>query len=367
MSSLITAVKQQNIKKVHQHLDQMGQRGDYNQTALMLAAKLNFIEAVEILVQQPPQIKGFRATFEVQSEPEIKLTDSNGLTALMHAVQANNIDAAKILVKFESNERDFSGLTALMQAAIRNLPAMCDILDSEANHQINGKTALLMAVEQNSIDVLPALIPLEAGKFPHTSNVEFGPMAVFSKIQEFLNDGVIIKSRDILDKMNNQPKLWSALMLAGVNGNIQMVQMLANKEKGMQCPCYGETALMRVLACLGYFTNLIRVGQVAESTYDSLIKSYVQIALFLCEIDEEVTKQDKQGKSALMSAVMCWNYGYDIVLKLIPLELNLVDQQGLTCAAYCCDDDKMLQILEAYINEQQNKVDQKAVEVEQNQ
>lgn len=187
------------------------------QTALMLAARVGFITGVTRLATLEP-----------------RLQDTEGRTALMHAVREGHL-ACALQLKAELTLQDGTGRTALM-LAVERLPAgepLPTFLLLEAGHvNVDGWSALMLAAHLGRVEYVQAL------------KKEVGMQT---------KDG------------------WTALMLAAQGGNTDCVEVLM-AESGYRTT-RGQTALM--LAALHGFVEVV-----------TLLK------------DREISIRDENGRTA---------------------------------------------------------------------
>lgn len=145
-----------------------------NQTALMLAARRGFYDAVRYLVPYEVGIVTNHGTALIQAaraghyrclpllRKELGKTDDEGRTALMHAAQQGRLKCIDSLLS-EAGSQDLLGRTALMYAAelVHPLaPQIVGKLLKEIRVQDNiGNSALFYA----TVETAPLLLPYEAG------------------------------------------------------------------------------------------------------------------------------------------------------------------------------------------------------------
>lgn len=233
----------------------------------------------------------------VCDEIQLRMVDNSGRTALMYAAANNSIDAVEMLMRFETGFISDEGATALMFASQRgNNDVVKLLLNQEAQMQTNsGTTALMIAAKYYRATTAYILLDLEAG---------------------------------IQDASGK-----TALMYAALNGDEEITFMLAPRESGIQ-NINGETALMHALA--NGHNHIARLLYFREAGRVSNTKS---TALMLCaktnnlEIGRELVEkegclQNTHGDTALMHAASAGNV--DIVSFLYKIEGKMQNTGGLT-------------------------------------
>lgn len=257
---LMCAAADGDIEAVKEHLSDKDKRNNNDETALIIAARAGHEGIVELL------------------DP----TDDKGVTALMRAVDRNDVDTVKALIPLQKRKRtageaETDGLrmtkgTALMRAAAHGHTGMVKLL---VEHECRmkdecGKTALMRAAQGNNLECVKILLHEEAGM--------------------------------------TQSSGWTALMYAAYSNSIECAALLVKKEAEMQNK-NGRSALM-----IAVFNNSV---------------DCVDILL-----DHEGGMQDKDGWSALMHAVC--NNKLECAMLLLEKERCMQDNDGWTalmCAA----------------------------------
>lgn len=138
---------------------QMGFRNADSETALMLCAKKNLSGIAALLLAAE---SGLRVGLS-SSVPKERV----GMTALMHAAEANAVEVCKVLLTAEAGSVRKDGKTALILAAMADAKDAALVLgacDKEAGqHDTNGFTALMGAVQHRNVDLAKLLLKKEAG------------------------------------------------------------------------------------------------------------------------------------------------------------------------------------------------------------
>ncbi|EFO62771.1 Protein 21.1 [Giardia lamblia P15] len=188
-SPLMFGVLSKDYKLVQRHISYAGCRTTSGMTALMMAARDNFVEAVQILLPYEAHYKTFLGTkFESR-------------TALMFATHNHSHDSMHILYEQEAGIANVYGATALMRAAQNGDCTAVEILMKREAGMVNytGVTALMNGAAKGSTKVVGLLLPFEAGRITNDRH-EWG-------------------------------KGHSALSLAAINANNEVVLLLYDAER----------------------------------------------------------------------------------------------------------------------------------------
>ncbi|ESU41573.1 Protein kinase NEK family protein [Giardia duodenalis] len=279
---LMRAAAAGDIKAVKKHLSKAGKKDNRKDMALIVAAKAGHIDVVELLdptdgdgvtalmrAVDRNDIGAMRALIPLQKGNKmIEDTYINGLrisngTALMMAAAHGHAEAVKLLVEEESNIRDSAGKTALMHAVHNNHPGVVRILVTYecGKTYSNGRTALMIAAERGHTEIVVVLAPHEKG---------------------------------LADSSGR-----TALMLAANNAHIETVRRLVEHEKGM------------------------RDNQNHNALYYGLRSGHMEVVDVLIEDDDPT---DKNGVTALMRAADRGDV--EAVRLLIPLQKEIKDKYG---------------------------------------
>ncbi|TNJ29778.1 Kinase, NEK [Giardia muris] len=150
-TNLMRAVYERNIMGIwHWSSTQAQMCDEVGRTALIIAAGDGYFEAVRILA---PKEAGMR----------IINGDQAGKLAIDVALDAGHVGIARFLTSFEGLKKqgpNFNGQTDLMQAAIRNdrLAVFCFLDELKKTEPDKGMTALMLAAQAGSLEVIPYLL-----------------------------------------------------------------------------------------------------------------------------------------------------------------------------------------------------------------
>lgn len=289
--------------------------------------------------------------------------DAEGQTALMHAALLGNIAACKILGPIQSGYSDNMGCTALMFAAERgHLEIVKGLLNREARMQDgNGVTALMLSARGGHLACAQELAPHEttmtdrshgtalmsAALYGHSDIVrlllqkEAGVQTIdgVSALMVAAQSGDLATCRLLLEKEARLQTRngWTALAFACKEKNYLAVQLLKSKEAGL-CDKNGVTSLMRAArsGCVQSVECLLKLEANHRDKRGRTALMYAatagNVACAKMLATYEAGQQDNQGVTALMIAGDKNNV--DIVTLLLTSESFLITKQGDTALTY---------------------------------
>lgn len=260
VSPLILAALDNNAEAIARFAPKYaGLRSDRDgMTALMLAAEAGHVEATLALRSYEACLRStsfatamMLAVAADQTETAKHLVeyehgsmDKVSRTALRIAVDRDNIDMVFHLARYESEIGDLDNYTPLMCAIEQRKYNIARLLVPYASRcqttDKHKKTALLLALEQDYLDVAEALIPIEAGLQDGNGTtaliiaIERGHIDLASKL--------ILEEQGLCDRKGR-----TALMYAAKRGSHSLVHKLVDVEAKRQ-DVKGLTALMVAVA-----------------------------------------------------------------------------------------------------------------------
>lgn len=339
-TNLMRAVYERNIMGIwHWSSTQAQMRDEAGRTALIIAARDGYFEAVRILA---PKEAGMH----------ISSGDQAGKLAIDVALDAGHVDIARFLTSFEGVKKqgvNFNGQTDLMQAAIRNdrLAVFCFLDELKMIEPDKGMTALMLAAQAGSLDVISYLLEGEVRMLSKE-----GKTALIYATEANQYDAVAMlapyeHSQD-LDK-------YSALSCAIVLGFSDIADLLSAYE-GVQCEIgvkfrgprsrivEAPTALMRAAERgqeKAVFCNMHQLGwQTAEGLTALMCACQARsrrcVELLLAEKD----LQASDGKTAWLVA---FDIGFQEVLDLIQ-PASRADSEGNTALHHAAMADDVANV-----------------------
>ena len=201
-------------------------------TALMMAATRGYVEVVRLLMEHEGSLKG-----------------KNGMTALMGAAWRGHAECDKLLLEKEGGIQRSDGWTALMLAAQKGHKKAVEVLleHEKGLKDTEGITAFTHALKNRYTDIALLLREYEAPSWTllmcaaATGDIETAKQHLSDKDKKN-SDGdtaLIIAARaehaDIVEFLDPTDKNGiTALMRAVIEGNIEMVELLAPLQKEMR-------------------------------------------------------------------------------------------------------------------------------------
>lgn len=285
------------------------------ETALMMAARFGFDSIVDLLLNSEAgnqNNEGMTALMFAamhgharivsriaSSGMELRLTNYNGKTALMLAAENNQIEAASLLAKYEAALRTYDDTTALMIAATLGYPNVVRVLAfAEAGFRdLEGRTALMYAAQNNHVDCVKVLLncPREINKLTED---RFNALHLAAKVGA--TDSVFLLSK--VESFHPNAYGQTPLMSAASNGHDEIITFLLKYGQSGNHDMLGRTALMYA----------------AQHNQAKAIRRLIPY---------ESGLRDKCGRTALVYAIECRNRH---VIPLLLGEAWLIDFHGKT-------------------------------------
>lgn len=210
-SPLMLAVVSRDYELVQKNISYAGCRTKCGMTALMMAARDDFVEAVRILIPYEAQYRTFLGTkFESRTalmfathscsyssmhilyEYEAGIANVYGATSLMRAAQSGDCTATKMLMQREVKMANYAGLTALMNGAAKGFTEIVSLLiPYEAGMVTNdkyewgkGQSALSLAVINADKKIVLLLYDIEQQLIKSQCTLTSGKTAIEELIDE---------------------------------------------------------------------------------------------------------------------------------------------------------------------------------------
>lgn len=303
-------------------------------TALMISVLTKHAECVELLV-----------------DSEAGKVDCKGETALYKAVASNFLPAVKVLAVLEAEHRTISGQSPIYLAVKTGFLDAIECLvayeDDDKRYGNAKETVLMAAVAQRDARAVSILAPTLHSEFSKE-----GMTALILAAQDNLVEicSILISYEFGLTTHHGKK---TALMFAAELGNVECVRLLADKEAGMRTDA-GETALMLAarrgqLECVAELIPYEKCA-VSKNYHTALMlavmNDHISLASLLVEHEQRI--QNEKGQTSLMLAVLRRNA--PLVTVLAPYEAGVFDAQHQTALILATIDNEydLVEILVNY-------------------
>lgn len=260
MTALMHAARTQSIDVARLLINlEQGMQDHTGKTALIHAAIDGRLTMVKYLLDYEKKLRdirgmtalmytviyGHKKVVPILKDDECRLQDSKGQTALMHAADNNNCGIINILAQQEAMIKDANGHTAFMHALVRgHKEAATLLLQYDDPVDDIGRTALMRAADENRVDVIPFLIPLQKGL---RTQEEEALTSYFITGRTALMGATLYNSIDAIRLLvEHEARIqdsngYTALMFAAQTANYEATQILLPYEKGI-VNSQGQTA-----------------------------------------------------------------------------------------------------------------------------
>lgn len=286
MTALMHAARTQSLNVMKMLIGLENRMQDYEgRTALIYAAIDGRLAAVKCLIEYEGKmcdkngttalmhavLYGHNKIVKALKSVECKLQDKEGQTALMHAADTNNHTIINILARDEAAIKDHKGRTAFMHALHRgHKDAAAILLRYDDPTDSIGRTALMRAADENKVDIIPFLIPIQKGFRTHdeediesytvTNRTALMGAAIHNNLDAIK---LLVEHEAGIQDSNG----YTALMFAAKSAHYEAVEILLPHEKGIKNN-YGQTAA--ILAEEFNLTEIINLMEPYEEERDSL-------------------------------------------------------------------------------------------------
>ncbi|CAL1528391.1 unnamed protein product [Lymnaea stagnalis] len=321
----------------------------------------------------------------IQSDTDINKKDKDGLTPLMHALEAKNTKLIELLIEHgaDCEEKTSQGMTYLMLAAVKGLTDIAEMLiDNNANVNATnkiGSTALMIASLHGHADIV-AMLMQKGADAGYRNKDGMDALMCASKNGHTYIVKLIIEdwsNKTLTKSLINERTVigQNALMFASLNGHTETVELLLQHNadvrlkdyKGFTCLMFasleGHTEIIQKLikhkAELNQrdndgFTPLMLASQNGhKGTIKVLMKKgaevnaqnasartalmlasskgQTEVVHYLCKHGAKVNRKDSKQMTALMFALKNNNVDISSMLLKKGAKVKKGDKNGLTC------------------------------------
>ncbi|KAJ5654855.1 hypothetical protein N7490_001858 [Penicillium lividum] len=209
-------VRQAGIKINHQ--------SSYDDASLLLAAKmLNQQQSVRIV-----------ESLLLHSDLDLNISDSEGRTALWHAVDRDHHDLVKLLVSqrhVRLNDADRYGMTPLARAAENPVLRILELLLKQPKICINSQTRQIVpplwsACRVGNFHAAKALLRLRSVKVNQKSPTGTTPLQVAIILNHLSIVSLLLRQGDMVEINTRGPQQWTAIFFAASNGYLGVTKSL---------------------------------------------------------------------------------------------------------------------------------------------
>ena len=318
-SAAISALRSENVGALEMLLSHNAStdiRDEKGRTMLMLAAR-------------NPRFNSQLKTIINQSKSDIaNLSDEEGMTALMHAIQEYNTEGMKTLLNYSNiDAQDNEGRTALMYSASVGIDFVNQLLGSNASVDItdnNGTTALVYSFREgcssDNLEIVKLLLKANPDSINHSNTRGETPVMTFAKscfhppIEYFEllldNPKANVTARDNFDR--------TLLMIALEAKNLAIFEKLLSMDKIdlHATDKNGTTALM-------YAADIWRQPHISTQILDA---------------GADINAQDRRGQTAIMINAKNWDIDTTHVLIFERgADLSIRDNDGKTALMHAVE------------------------------
>ncbi|TNJ26387.1 Ankyrin repeat protein 2 [Giardia muris] len=389
--SLFEAAKRGDVEGVRAHLGEAGSAKEGEDTALMQAASRGHLACVTLLLELEGGHQGcggytalMRAAVgnhpdcvDALLDREAGLRTCTGWTALICATNCKHSLVIPHLIPRECRLVTTDGWSALMVAAHKGYSDCARLLLDEAGLQTTsylwgcpkGSTALMIAAIGNNLSVATLLKPYEQGlvdsdghnalwhaknkghdnvaklladENPDAPRLLPGSESDVSLISAISNGKVELAMQKLNEAGRQDSDGATALMAAAEAGQLQLVNLLLEKEAGMVDEA-GRTALMRAAArghldCIQVLLPYEGGRQSTKEWYDGIHASAKSTALMVAAgnghascvavlLEREADARDEYGRTALIYAA---RGGHEDCVRALLRCAGIQDRGGVT-------------------------------------
>lgn len=292
------------------------------------------------------------------------VTNSEGWTALIHAVSGENIPLINLLIKagVDVNEKGIYDSTVLSWAATRGNKKIAEILLDNSADSDSMNQAFLDAASHGHLDVLRLL--LDRGV--KIDQIKSQALLAATHPAHPIRDDILTEVINFLlslgaDVNTKDEDGWTPLLQAALKNDELAVRTLlasgADVNARCECPGYyhgGWSALM--LAAQGQSSGIIKIllnagahinardneGQTAliKAAKDDT-KDQSEIVGILLSAGADINVRDNEGRTALIKAAEFGNRNVVQVLIDKGADVNIQDNNGQTALAWAIYRDKI--------------------------
>ncbi|KAJ5533409.1 hypothetical protein N7494_009961 [Penicillium frequentans] len=170
----------------------------------------------------------------LHSELDVNISDSNGQTALWHAVNRGHYDLVKLLLRqsdLRLNDPDRYGVTPLARAAERPVLSVLELLLEQRHLCINSQSThtlppLWSACRAGNSPAVKALLRLRSVQANQRGPTGTTPLQVAVHSNHLSIVSLLLRQRNMVDINARGRQQWTAIFFAASNGHVAMTETL---------------------------------------------------------------------------------------------------------------------------------------------
>ncbi|KAJ5654873.1 hypothetical protein N7490_001876 [Penicillium lividum] len=170
----------------------------------------------------------------LHSELDVNISDSNGQTALWHAVNRGHYDLVKLLLRqsdLRLNDPDRYGVTPLARAAERPVLSVLELLLEQRQICINSQSThivppLWSACCAGNSPAVKAILLLRSVQANQKSPTGTTPLQVAVHLNHLSIVSLLLRQRNVVDINARGHQQWTAIFFAASNGYVSMTKTL---------------------------------------------------------------------------------------------------------------------------------------------
>lgn len=170
----------------------------------------------------------------LHSELDVNISDSNGQTALWHAVNCGHYDLVKLLLRqsdLRLNDPDRYGVTPLARAAERPVLSVLELLLEQRHLCINSQSTHILpplwsACRAGNSPAVKALLRLRSVQANQRGPTGTTPLQVAVYSNHLSIVSLLLRQRNMVDINARGRQQWTAIFFAASNGRVTMTETL---------------------------------------------------------------------------------------------------------------------------------------------
>ncbi|KAJ5982175.1 hypothetical protein N7451_012275 [Penicillium sp. IBT 35674x] len=167
-------------------------------------------------------------------ELDVNISDSNGQTALWHAVNRGHYDLVKLLLRqsdLRLNDPDRYGVTPLARAAERPVLSVLELLLEQRHLCINSQSTHILpplwsACRAGNSPAVKALLRLRSVQANQRGPTGTTPLQVAVYSNHLSIVSLLLRQRNMVDINARGRQQWTAIFFAASNGSVTMTETL---------------------------------------------------------------------------------------------------------------------------------------------